>query len=316
MAMWIKNTLKTQRKLLSGYLEPALYALAEECRPYWNDPAALNAHLRQHFERVPYCGLLYAVDKNGRQISANISAQRIDPGPCGQDLSNRPYADSLYPKRHFALSGIYLSHYSGRNCITGMQPVYDDQQFLGFIMADFDPRDLPIPLSVPDPAPRWRQAREWPGEKSPLGERPAELSRRMGELFGERGVFQATLDYDNGLALLWHLDDPYQYRLHSLQELLDPALCLIYPLTAWPARATLKPAQIGPLWQTCAALREAGEALSAVSLNTVNGMLGLTFSNESSHYLSAAEFLLRETALPFGAPPWHGSAGRGAACYM
>jgi len=108
----------------------------------------LNEILNAYLPSIPHCHLVYAIDKFGKQISANVSNEGIEPQYRYQDLSRRPYSVSLYPKRHFMLSSVYISQTTGHPCMSAVQPVIDEQQFLGFVVADFDIRHLPFTSNI------------------------------------------------------------------------------------------------------------------------------------------------------------------------
>jgi len=122
------------------------------------------------------------------------------------------------------------------------------------------------------------------------------------ELICERGVFHAKLHFSSSRATLWLTDDPYRYRLHVLDEIIDPAVCLAYPARGFPQQATVPPESVRPIFERFRTLREADENvyLRAGSLNVINGMVGLTFSCDGSHYISAGEFLRNDGTFWFG----------------
>ena len=73
----------------------------------------------------------------------------------------------------------------------------------------------------------------------------------------------------------------------------DPDTCLSYPRHAHPADAVEPRDKIRPVFDSLRALRFMDETfyLRAGSLNIFNGMVGLTFSCDGSHYLPWDEFL-------------------------
>ncbi|MEZ5672155.1 MAG: hypothetical protein R3E08_07105 [Thiotrichaceae bacterium] len=40
----------------------------------WTDTDQLNQVLNEEFQNIPHCYLLYAVDKSGKQVSANVTS--------------------------------------------------------------------------------------------------------------------------------------------------------------------------------------------------------------------------------------------------
>jgi hypothetical protein len=48
-------------------------------------------------------------------------------------------------------------------------------------------------------------------------------------LMREHGVFHSKIHFSSGRCSFWLYDDPYGYRLHGVDEIIDPELCLAYP---------------------------------------------------------------------------------------
>jgi len=83
---WLPEAIEHQRAGLSARLAQPLARVAENCAPVWHDPEALDRVLRDSLDAVSPCILLYAVDTDGRQRSANVFPGLVDPGVRGQDL--------------------------------------------------------------------------------------------------------------------------------------------------------------------------------------------------------------------------------------
>ncbi len=303
--MWIKHSIGKQRKALMALFEPAMLNISKRCVLVWSDLEHLDNVLNRHFSSIPYCHLVYAVDKFGQQISSNISAQGIDHSYRKQDLSRRPYSVSLYPKRHFMLSSVYITQTSGRPCISAIHPVIDDsQQFLGFIAADFDIRHLPLPITTSNSSSlpnHWalnhpHQILQQYRITSAFDKFMDEIEGILNKLISEHGVFHVMMHYASAQTLLWQMDKPYEYHLFDIEQLLDPNMYLTYPRRSYPSDAIVTPKQIQPLLKHFRRLRLGNENiyLRSGSLNVMNGSIGLTFSFDGSQYLSAEEFLKRK----------------------
>ncbi len=121
------------------------------------------------------------------------------------------------------------------------------------------------------------------------------------QLMRERGIFHAKLHFSSSRATLWPAADPMRYRVHVLDEILSPDIHLAYPCAAYPAEACVTPDLIRPVLAKLGELRQLDENiyLRAGSLNVVNGLVGLNFSCDGSHYLRADEFLSRDTRFWF-----------------
>jgi hypothetical protein len=87
-----------------------------------------------------------------------------------------------------------------------------------------------------------------------------------------------------------------------VEEIIDPELCLAYPIRPYPEKAITPANDIIKVLQQFKTLRFADETiyLRSGSLNIMNGMVGLTFSCDGSHYMPAAEFLTRNASFCTG----------------
>lgn len=118
------------------------------------------------------------------------------------------------------------------------------------------------------------------------------------------------MHFSSSRATLWSLDDPYRFRIHGIDDLSHPDLCLAYPRRDYPADAEVPADAVARILRGFRDLRYMDETLYLRSgmLNVFNGMVGLTFSCDGSHYMPWQEFL--EKKLDF----WLGTSGNGGAC--
>lgn len=127
-------------------LDAPLRAIARRAVRIWFNRDRLDQLLSERIGACPHCDLLYAIDTNGRQVSSNVYANRIDPDAYGQDLSRRPYAVSLSVLNNPAYQGAflceaYISRVTRRPCVTVMCTVTSGSTTLGFIAADLEQHD-------------------------------------------------------------------------------------------------------------------------------------------------------------------------------
>lgn len=312
---WFKQTIEQQRKALSRYLVVAMTRLARVCAAKWERGTELDWALLDGLSSIPLCQLIYAVDTRGVQVSANITPQGADGNGVGRDLSASPFLTRAVPCEGFLLSQVYVSAAGKRPCITAVQVVHRRDRVLGFIAADFDLRDLPVldRRSATRQA-VWRQIKGDPAireglfqqrrAKSAMDDGMDDVLAIMDELICERGVFHCKLHFSSSRATLWLTDDPYNYRLHVMEEILEPAVCMAYPARPYSKLATVPRRLVRPVLEGFRLLREADETvyLRSGSLNVINGMVGLTFSCDGSHYMPAREFLAKDDSFWFGAP--------------
>jgi len=122
------------------------------------------------------------------------------------------------------------------------------------------------------------------------------------KLMCEHGVFHAKLHFSSSRATLWLYTDPYRYRVLSVDALLTSLPWHDYPPSAYPVEAIVAPEHIRPVLEMFRILRFSDEQiyLRSGSLNLVNGMVGLNFSCDGSHYIGAKEFLASPYTRWFG----------------
>lgn len=308
----IQQVILAKKAALAETVDRPLAALAERAAAVWQDPDALDAVLEAAIGGVPACELLYAWDVNGRVCSSMVGAGSRDPSWRGRDLNERPYLKNHLPFKGIMLSSVYRSLYTGHSCVTALQAVRRGDTLLGFIAADFAVNDLLQDSQLSTPVAHWQQFRGDPAVRgtvfmqhriqSLFDDHIDEALALIHGLMAEHGVFHSKIHFSSGRCSFWLLADPYNYRIHSVDEIVNPELCLAYPLHPYPEDARITPAQIGQVFEGFKALRFADETiyLRSASVNIMNGMLGLTFSCDGSHYMPVEEFLARDLAFWLG----------------
>ena len=287
--------------LAENIAEP-LCRLAEQCAPVWDDPDRLDQVLLDRIGGITNCEFLYAWDLDGREISSLVQAGNADPGWRGRDLSTRPYLKNNLPFKGIMLSSVYHSQFTDRECVTALQAVREGGNLRGFIAADFSLDKLVSDKRL-DKKQRWQQFKGDPAVRgtlfmqqripSRLDENIDSVHETIYALMAEHGIFHCKIHYSSGRCSFWLYDDPYSYRIHGVEEIIDPDIALAYPLHGYPERAKVKPEQIREVLDEFKALRFADETiyLRSASINIMNGLLGLTFSCDGSHYMPVEEFL-------------------------
>ncbi len=138
--------------------------------------------------------------------------------------------------------------------------------------------------------------------RSAMDDQFNETFAQIERLMTQHGVFHAKLHFSSSRATLWLYNDPHRYRVLSLEELLTATPCHDCPQTHYPFDAIVEPQQIREVLEMFRVLRFADEQiyLRAASLNLINGLVGLIFSCDGSHYISAQEFLASPYTRWFG----------------
>ena len=128
--------------------------------------------------------------------------------------------------------------------------------------------------------------------------------QKQGQLamIAEHGVFHAKIHFSSGRCSIWLMDDPYSYRILTIDDILDPDLSLAYPWRSYTDKATVTLEQVKACFKQFKRLRYGDETiyLRSASINIINGMIGLTFSCDGSHYMPVNDFLEKEQTFWFG----------------
>lgn len=302
MQAFSQAILAKKAALAEGVSAP-LAALAERCAPAWADADHLDRILVEAIAGLPNCAALYAWNIHGVAVSSVVQPERVDCEWRGRDLSERPYLKNNLPFKGIMLSSVYDSMLNGRQCVTALHAVRTNDQLLGFLAADFPLGELLLDAQLAPSETCWRQFKGDPAVRGTLflqtrvqgkmDDRIDESLANVLRLMTDHGVFHCKIHFSSGRCSFWLLDDPYSYRIHTVDEIIDPDICLAYPLHPYPEEAKVTLDQIAAVFDELKELRFADDTvyLRSASLNVMNGMLGLTFSCDGSHYMPWEEFL-------------------------
>jgi len=309
----LKDATHRQRAEIAKLLHAPLSHLAQQCVSAWSDRERLNEVLVDGCSRIPHCAYIYALDLSGVQVSDNVGPQGVSSGEFGRDRSTLPYLKEPMPEWGFLLSDAYLTRRSQRPSLTGLHVVMANGQLLGYLAADFDLRNLPITGPLYRESQQWRQVKGDPSirqllfqqtrSESPMDRNIDEALAILGELLTERGVFQCVIHFSSSRATVWTIDDPYRYRMLDAEAMVDPDICLAYPRRSYPTDALIPVSSIETILQELRGLRFLDETLylRVASINLFNGVVGLTFSCDGSHYMRYDEFLEKNLSFWIGA---------------
>lgn len=299
----LKGSIARQREVLTDMLKIPLQSIADMCSAVWPNRELLNQALMSGLDSLPYCQYLYALDTHAQQISDNASRQGLLVDHYGRDRSDRPYIKHVVPTKNFILSGAYMSMKAYRPSVTAIQLIRKEGQVVGFIGADFDLRDLPLTSVLYEEPVQWKQIKGDPAirgnvffqtrSQSRMDEQLNDVLIILEELISVHGVFHTQIHFSSSRAIVWFLEDPYRYRLLDVNELMDPEICFAYPIIEYPDKAVIKSTQIKPILDSFRQLRFGDESiyLRSGSVNIFNGLIGLNFSCDGSHYIPYSEFL-------------------------
>lgn len=308
----LQETVARQRAELKQILEAPLRRAANACRSVWNDRAGLDAALSGVFPSLTYCRYVYALNTDGVQISDNIGQEGIVRGDFGRDRSHRPYMRESQPAAGFLLSRSYIGQRERRPAITAIQLVRDEAgRALGFVGADFYLNDLPLTRGFAEQR-QWKQMRGDPSIRSGVfhqtrseSEMDANIDTVQGvveELMADHGMHHIMLHFSSSRAVYWKVDDPFRYHLLDIKALTNPDICLAFRRQPYPAEALVPKERIRAILDGMRNLRFVDETfyLRTGTLNIFNGIVGLTFSCDGSHYVPWDDFLKMDVAFWLG----------------
>ncbi|HEB81987.1 MAG TPA: hypothetical protein ENJ11_03895 [Gammaproteobacteria bacterium] len=309
----LQKTVRKQRQILKDMLAESMAEVAEACAKKMDDHEALEALLAEEMDKAEYCKYLWVLDRHGVQITDTVTRTGIKKGQIGRDRIARPYMQRALKGEDYYLSEAYISRNRKRPSLTAVRIIRNDQgEVLGYLGADFDLRELPHTADQYVEEKNWLQVKGDPAIRSGLFAQQRvesamdsqidDILSLVEELILTRGVFHAKLHFSSSRATLWRVDNPYSYQILNIDELTDPDIVLAFRHQEYFEKAIVKPEKIPLVFQQFKSLRFADETvyLRAGSLNVVNGMVGLNFSCDGSHYMDYEEFLEKNMAFWFG----------------
>jgi len=309
----LQESIARQRAELKQALETPLRQVAEACAIVWPDRVALDATLARLFPSVAHCSFLYAMDTTGVEISDSVGRDGLIEADFGRDRSHRPYMREALPANGFLLSRSYIALRARLPGLTAIQIVRDGAgRALGFVGADFHLHNLPLTRRNFEERREWRQLKGDPAIRGQVFHQSRAESRMdrhldtvlgvVEELMADHGMHHIMLHFSSSRAVYWTVDDPYRYHLLDSDALIDPDVCLAFRKQPYPANALVPKARIRAILDALRSLRFVDETfyLRTGTLNIFNGIVGLTFSCDGSHYVPWDEFLKMDVATWLG----------------
>ena len=313
MAESLQDCIRRQREMLKDMLSQSMSVVATECATNMNDRRQLESLLDTAMKDMTYCKHLYVLDDHFIQTTSNIKNSSHDETHLGRDRRSRPYMQGILGQQDFKLSQAYISCNKKRPSVTAVQVIRSaEDEIVGFLGADYDLRELPHTEGLYQEPQEWRQIKGDPSirgglfdqtrAESQLDERLDEVMSLMLELMTEYGIFHGKFHFSSNCATVWSVDDPFIYRILSIDELMDPALCLAFKRHPYLDRAVVPAEQIKSVFELFKRLRFADDTiyLRSGSLNVCNGMVALNFSCDGTHYMRWDEFLHKDSEFWFG----------------
>jgi len=111
-------------------------------------------------------------------------------------------------------------------------------------------------------------------------------------LFTEKGVFHVIVHFSSNQLTCWFLNDPFRYKVFVGGSVLDDGFVDSLPHKSPWIGTSVDSSVLHAILQEFKRLRLRDEHLYLRngSLNIINGMVGLSFSCDGTHYIAADDF--------------------------
>jgi hypothetical protein len=109
----------------------------------------------------------------------------------------------------------------------------------------------------------------------------------------DKGAFHIKAHYASSQLTCWFCDDPFNYRVFVKDEVLNADFLDSFPSISYEGRQPkIEKQQINLVLDEFKRLRFSDEQvyLRSASMNRINGMIGMNFSCDGSHYIQHEEF--------------------------
>lgn len=310
------NTLSNKKMVLERTIKAPMEVLAQQCATVCSTQLEISAVLHRSYSKIVNCHSLYVTDISGEQLSCTVTDKGINDTGYGLRHTKRPYFQGQLPYRGLVLSQAYIDKQNSQPRINALQAITHKDELVGFLVAEFQVRELSAGLPEIDintgGLSHWLQYRGDPAIRStvftqqrissPLDRNLRQLNQLLTQLICWHGVFHIKIHYSSSRCTIWSVKDPYNYHLHNLDEILDPEFFQYYPRCQYSRKAVVNKNRVAQVFQQFQQLREGDSTLylRSASLNIINGLVGLTFSCDGTHYLGTEDFLAMNTGFWLG----------------
>lgn len=133
-------------------------------------------------------------------------------------------------------------------------------------------------------------------KQSLFDENLEQVHRILYALLTTKGAFQVKTHYSSSQITCWFYDDPYNYKVYVKEEALTPGFLDSFPSLSYEGRQpSIEQHQINMVLDEFSRLRlsDAQIYLRSGSINRINGMIGMNFSCDGTHYIQHDEFFQR-----------------------
>lgn len=118
------------------------------------------------------------------------------------------------------------------------------------------------------------------------------LMRIVEELLCMRGVFHLKIHFSSNQLTCWRYEDPFRYEVHVGEEVFAPGFIASFHRVVSIERPLIPDGEVAHILAVFRRLRFQDKSLYLrnASLNRINGLIGLSFSCDGSHYIVFPQF--------------------------
>ena len=127
----------------------------------------------------------------------------------------------------------------------------------------------------------------------------------VADLLCTRGVFHVKIHYTSNQLTCWLFQDPYSYQVFVGEEVVRPDFPSRFPLLPSPLPMVVPGGAVAGVLHQFKRMRLQDQHvyLRNASLHRVNGLIGLTFSCDGSHYVPFDRFFVLAAEFAGGGDP-------------
>jgi len=122
--------------------------------------------------------------------------------------------------------------------------------------------------------------------------RSDDVMRIVEELLCMRGIFHAKIHFSSNQLTCWPYNDPYRYRVFVGEEVFEDDFLDRFEKAVPIERPVIPSEEVAGILAVFKRLRFQDESvyLRSASINRMNGIIGMTFSCDGSHYIEYDSF--------------------------
>lgn len=297
--MGFQDVVYRQKHLLRKRLEKKMHECSLMLLEVFSDSSKVENILLDFARDNDISGRIYMLNAEREQISSDIYINGVNDKYLNKELDKKLFVSGA--AESFYISNTYISHTTLRPSVSAVHLIESSNDVVGYLVLDILVRNIGGDDNRVD-----RKAMQLKGDpvirenifnsirkKSEMDKKIDDVHSIANELVSNLGIFHIKLHYSSSRSTIWNIDNPFEYFVHTIDEILTPDICLLYPATEYPERAIIDPSIIPLILEKFKYLRFMDDNiyLRAGSINIINGMVGLNFSCDGSHYLDAKEFL-------------------------